>query len=47
MVSRKWGFTKWDREDYQQMRTDGLLTPDGVNAQYHGRKGPLTDNFVA
>nr|AAX48840.1 L10 [Suberites domuncula]CAC80049.1 putative tumor suppressor [Suberites domuncula] len=40
-VSKKWGFTKWPREDYKQMRADGLLIPDGVSVQYKPEKGPL------
>jgi large subunit ribosomal protein L10e len=40
-VSRKWGFTKWDRGDYECMRREGLLVPDGVNVQYLPHHGPL------
>merc|ERR1711893_254643 len=40
-VSRKWGFTKWDREDYEKMRADGRLVPDGVSCQYRPNHGPL------
>ena len=32
-ISKKWGFTKWDREDYEKMRAEGKLQPDGVNVQ--------------
>ena len=41
VVSKKWGFTKWPREDYDKMRADGKLIPDGVNVQYKPDKGPL------
>merc|ERR1712244_132826 len=41
VVSKKWGFTKWPREDYEKMRADGILIPDGVNVQYKPEKGPL------
>ena len=34
-ISKKWGFTKWDREDYEDMRATGKLQPDGVNVQVH------------
>merc|ERR1712109_284629 len=27
-VSKKFGFTKWDREEYAEMRADGRLKPD-------------------
>jgi len=40
-VSKRWGFTKWDREDYQAMRDDGRLIADGVNVQYKPEHGPL------
>ena len=32
-ISKKWGFTKWDREVYEEMRANGKLQPDGVNVQ--------------
>nr|ABW90391.1 putative ribosomal protein L10 [Barentsia elongata] len=38
---RNWGFTKWKREDYEEMRQDGRLIPDGVSVQYKPNKGPL------
>uniref|UniRef100_A0A6G1S511 Large ribosomal subunit protein uL16 n=1 Tax=Aceria tosichella TaxID=561515 RepID=A0A6G1S511_9ACAR len=41
VVSRKWGFTKWDLGDYQEMRKDGRLLPDGVNCHYFGEHGPF------
>merc|ERR1711893_250748 len=41
VVSKKWGFTKWPREDYERMRAEGILIPDGVNVQYKPHKGPL------
>jgi large subunit ribosomal protein L10e len=40
-VSKKWGFTKWEKPDYEVMRADGRLIPDGVNVQYKPNKGPL------
>merc|ERR1719171_2738404 len=33
-VSKKWGFTKWNRDEYETMRADGRLQYDGVNVQY-------------
>merc|ERR1712179_226473 len=41
-VSKKFGFTKWDREDYHTMRADGHLKPDGVNCKYMPEHGPLS-----
>ncbi|XP_064595669.1 large ribosomal subunit protein uL16-like [Liolophura sinensis] len=40
-VSRKWGFTKWDKENYEEMRASGRLVPDGVGVQYKPDHGPL------
>jgi len=40
-VSRKWGFTKWERDQYETMRADGRLVPDGCNVQYKPDHGPL------
>ena len=41
-VSKKWGFTKWPRSDYEVMRADGRLQYDGVNVQYKPAHGPLS-----
>merc|ERR1712002_306293 len=40
-VSRKWGFTKFDRDDYEKLMETGRLKPDGVNVQYRPEHGPL------
>ncbi|XP_048758963.1 60S ribosomal protein L10-like [Ostrea edulis] len=40
-VSKKWGFTKWEKPQYEVMRADGILIPDGVGVQYKPNKGPL------
>merc|ERR1711997_178441 len=39
--SQKWGFTKWDREQYEEWLAAGILIPDGVSCQYKPNKGPL------
>merc|ERR1711897_71500 len=41
-ISKKWGFTKWDREDYEGMRESGVLQPDGSNVKYLPDHGPLS-----
>merc|ERR1712138_308077 len=33
-ISKKWGFTKWDREVYEDMRASGRLQCDGANVKY-------------
>merc|ERR1712055_925924 len=30
-TSKKWGFTRWDREEYVERRRDGSIKPDGTN----------------
>lgn len=40
-VSKKWGFTKWDLEEYEKMRADGRLKPDGCYCHYRNNHGPL------
>merc|ERR1711931_491229 len=39
--SKKWGFTRWDREEYVERRRDGSIKPDGTNVQYYPNKGSL------
>merc|ERR1712031_71885 len=41
IVSGKWGFTRWPREVYDDMRKSLHLTTDGVGVQYHPAHGPL------
>jgi len=40
-TSDKWGFTKYTREKFEQLRSDGRLIPDGVGVQYLPNYGPL------
>ena len=41
ILSNKWGFTKWMREDYLRMREEGTLIPAGNLAKYIPAHGPL------
>jgi large subunit ribosomal protein L10e len=41
-VSKKWGFTKWSVEDYEIMRADGRLEPNGVTCHYRPNRGPFS-----
>lgn len=41
LVSKYWGFTKWTHEDYETMRADGRLKPDGYYCKYRPNKGPF------
>jgi len=40
-VSKKWGFTKFDKPEFEEMRAEGRLVPDGVSVQYLPNHGPL------
>ncbi|KAK4536298.1 hypothetical protein CDCA_CDCA08G2323 [Cyanidium caldarium] len=40
-VSRKWGFTKFDRDEYIALRDAGRLIEDGGNVQLITNHGPL------
>ena len=42
MLSRKWGFTKYDRADYIQYKGEGRFRSDGVGVQFLGDHGPLS-----
>ena len=44
MRSNKWGFTKWDREEYVKGRKEGWLRDDGVMAKYVPQHGLLTES---
>merc|ERR1719225_1364067 len=41
-VSKKWGFTKFERERYEEMRAQGRLQPDGSHVKYLPEHGPLS-----
>ena len=40
-VSRKWGFTKYNRDEFEEMMANGKLAPDGVSVRYRPEHGPL------
>uniref|UniRef100_T1J6Y0 Large ribosomal subunit protein uL16 n=1 Tax=Strigamia maritima TaxID=126957 RepID=T1J6Y0_STRMM len=41
-VSKFWGFTKWTGKEFEKMRADGRLKPDGAYCKYRGKTGPLS-----
>lgn len=41
-ISKKWGFTKFEREVYEGLRDGGRLAQDGCNVKYRPDHGPLT-----
>ncbi|XP_015184509.1 PREDICTED: 60S ribosomal protein L10 [Polistes dominula] len=42
-VSKKWGFTKYDRAVYEELKAAGRLAPDGCNVKYLPEHGPLEE----
>lgn len=40
-VSKKWGFTKYERDLYEQMQKEGRLQHDGCNVKYRPEHGSL------
>lgn len=42
VISRKWGFTRWDRDVYEKMRAEGRLKSDGVGVKLMREHGPLS-----
>ena len=45
IVSRKWGFTRLSREEYEEARDAGRVIPDGCYVKYVTEHGPLADYF--
>jgi len=41
-TSENWGFTKFTRERFEELRSEGRLIPDGVSVQYLPNHGPLS-----
>ena len=42
IVSKQHGFTKWSREQFQELREKGLLIPDGSHVKHINGHGPLS-----
>ena len=47
IVSKKWGFTPLNREEYVQKRQEGRVRPDGAYVQFLKNSGPLSVNMRA
>lgn len=41
-ISKKWGFTRYDRDDYTNFLETGRIIPDGCNVKYISDHGPMT-----
>lgn len=40
-ISKKWGFTKYDRDDFEKLREEKRFLPDGVGVQFLPDHGTL------
>jgi len=40
-VSKKWGFTKYDRDDFEKLKEERRFLPDGVGVQFISDHGTL------
>jgi large subunit ribosomal protein L10e len=47
VVSKKWGFTNVNREEYQRLKAEKRVLQDGAYVQYIRPRGPLEANLRA
>ena len=45
IVSKKWGFTSLNRADYETLKAQKLVMPDGAYVQFLKPKGKLIPNL--
>ena len=45
IISKKWGFTKLDREEFLQAKEEGRIHNDGCYVKYMTNHGPLSNFF--
>ncbi|KAH8740551.1 60S ribosomal protein L10 [Cryptosporidium ryanae] len=45
VVSDKWGFTKFTKDEYLKYQAEGRIIPDGVNCKYVSCRGSLSKIF--
>jgi len=45
IISKKWGFTKLDRDEFLQAKEDGKIQNDGCYVKYLNNHGPLSKFF--
>lgn len=45
IVSKKWGFTSLNRDEYVEQRQKGRVRPDGAYVQFLKNSGPLDYNI--
>lgn len=42
-ISKKWGFTKFDRDEFEKLKEEKRLLPDGVGVQFIRNHGKLAE----
>ena len=47
IISKKWGFTSLNREEYIKKRDAGEIKDDGAFVKFLSKKGPLEENMRA
>ncbi|KAA8916331.1 hypothetical protein TRICI_001519 [Trichomonascus ciferrii] len=46
IISKKWGFTNLDRDEYVRRRTAGMIVDDGAYVKFMTKKGPLAESLA-
>ncbi|CAG80964.1 60S ribosomal protein L10, partial [Yarrowia lipolytica] len=46
IISKKWGFTNLDREEYMTRRQNGEIKEDGAYVKFLTKKGPLAESLA-
>jgi large subunit ribosomal protein L10e len=46
IISKKWGFTNLDRDEYVQRRQAGEIRDDGAYVKFMTKKGPLEQSLI-
>jgi len=44
VVSKNWGFTKYTREEYEKLKAEGRVIPDGAHCKIANNHGVLTES---
>ncbi|EEB88141.1 hypothetical protein MPER_14187, partial [Moniliophthora perniciosa FA553] len=47
IISKKWGFTNVDKQEYLRLKEEKRVLQDGAYVQYIRPKGPLEENLRA
>lgn len=42
-ISKKWGFTRFDRDEFEKLKEEHKLMPDGVGVQFINDHGKLAE----